>query len=63
MPLSLIAEFINKATQIVKSTGGYKLSVFGHAGDGNLHVYLMDNDTCKKPDVAIITREDIFAYQ
>lgn len=37
IPISLIPEFINRASDIVARFGDFRVNCFGHLGDGNLH--------------------------
>ncbi|MBV1926551.1 MAG: FAD-binding oxidoreductase [Rhodobacteraceae bacterium] len=37
IPISLIPEFINRASDIVAKFGEFRVNCFGHLGDGNLH--------------------------
>lgn len=37
IPISLIPEFIDRASEIVERLGDFRVNCFGHLGDGNLH--------------------------
>ncbi|WP_438990954.1 FAD-binding oxidoreductase [Lentibacter sp.] len=37
LPLSVISEFIPRATEALAAHGDYRINCFGHLGDGNLH--------------------------
>lgn len=43
VPRNRVAEFV-KYTKLVEQQVGARLSGFGHAGDGNLHVYVLRDD-------------------
>jgi glycolate oxidase len=43
VPRNRVAEFV-KFTKAVQQQAGVRLSGFGHAGDGNLHVYVLRDD-------------------
>ncbi|XDA97434.1 FAD-binding oxidoreductase [Sulfitobacter sp. LCG007] len=37
LPLGAIAEFIQRAPDLVRAIGNFRINCFGHLGDGNLH--------------------------
>lgn len=43
VPRNAVAEFV-KFTRIIEKEEGLRVRSFGHAGDGNLHVYLLRDD-------------------
>ena len=43
VPKSMIAEFVKETFRLEEKTG-MRLPSFGHAGDGNLHIYLCRDD-------------------
>lgn len=47
VPRDKVAEFI-KYTKFVEKEAGIRISSFGHAGDGNLHVYLLKDEMTEK---------------
>ena len=56
VPASKIAEFIEYVNEMRKRTD-IGVKSFGHAGDGNLHIYTCSNDTDKE---AFVTKVDAF---
>jgi len=37
LPLSEVAEFIDRANKMIAKRGAFRINCFGHLGDGNLH--------------------------
>ena len=46
VPRNLISEFV-AFTKVIEKEEKLRIRSFGHAGDGNLHVYLLRDDLCK----------------
>lgn len=52
LPISLIPDFVSRASERVQSIGDFRINCFGHVGDGNLHynVYPMPGKTASEHD-------------
>jgi FAD/FMN-containing dehydrogenase len=57
IPISLIPDFIDRASEIVANLGEFRVNCFGHLGDGNLHYNIFPSAGRSRADYGDKSRE------